>query len=158
MNKDAVAGLALGVIAAAYWYFADLIPDSALSGHVGADGLPKLLAYVLGGLSLVLFVRGLLVGRMAPAGGNDGERHSADWYAHARAAGLFVMAALYIVAVPYLGYVLSIGILMFAIALYAGARLSLQLVGIAVAGAVLFYILFVRVLNIPLPAGSLFGF
>ncbi|MFM1816287.1 MAG: hypothetical protein RLZ98_2982 [Pseudomonadota bacterium] len=153
MNKDIISGIAIGGVAIAYWLGADAIPKSVLAGQVGADGLPKLLAYVLGALALILTLKGVFLA-MRPAGGPSeevGEVHG--WHAHKRAFGLLAMAIGYIVAVPYLGYLLSIGILMAGVALYNGAKPSLMLIGIAAAGAVIFYVLFVLVLNIPLPPG-----
>lgn len=154
MNKDAVAGLALVALAGAYWYFANEIPDSTLAGGVGADGLPKALAYVLGGLGLVLFIRALATARAAAStGGGEPAGEVNAMYAHARALGVVIIGSAYIIALPYLGYLLSIGLLMAVMALYSGGRPSLQLFGIAAIGALLFYGLFVRLLKIPLPAG-----
>jgi hypothetical protein len=55
--------------------------------------------------------------------------------------------------VPYLGYTLTIMGLLLAASLYIGARFGPKTLAIAGIGGVSFYLLFVKFLNIPLPAG-----
>src|SRR3546814_16263958 len=59
----------------------------------------------------------------------------------------------YLLGVPYLGYMLSIIGLMLGVALYIGARFGAKPAVIAGLGGLFFYLLFVQVLNVPLPAG-----
>ena len=59
----------------------------------------------------------------------------------------------YVVLVPYLGYALAVFGLGIGTALYNGAPRSWRLFVGGAVGAVLFYVLFVRLLGIPLPAG-----
>src|SRR3546814_14293847 len=59
----------------------------------------------------------------------------------------------YLLVVPYLGYMLSIIGLMLGVALYIGARFGAKPAVIAGLGGLFFYLLFVQVLNVPLPAG-----
>jgi putative tricarboxylic transport membrane protein len=160
MNKDTAAGLGLIAIAIAYWLGTNAIPHSVLAGEVRADGLPKLLAWGLGVLGLVLVAQGLLWrARPAPA-----EAAAADapvqarswyphWYSHWRALGMIAFAAGYIIAVPTLGYTITIALLLAAVALYNGAARSPRVLLLAVLGAALFYVLFVHVLKVPLPPG-----
>ena len=58
-GSDAVVGLILFVFAGYYWLEANELPRSALSGAVGADGLPKALAFALGTLSFLLVIQAL---------------------------------------------------------------------------------------------------
>lgn len=149
--RDAIIGIALLVVAVLYWLGADAIPKSPLADGVGADGLPKALAYALGILSLALIGRSIVLERTAVA--RTEEERAADRHAHKRAAGMFVIGILYLVALPYLGYVLSISLLVAAAAWYNGKTPGPTLLAVAIGTAVFFYFLFVRFLDIALPPG-----
>ena len=57
MHKDAVFGLITLAVVIAYYLAASAIPDTLLGDAVGAAGLPKLYAYILGAFAVVLIVR-----------------------------------------------------------------------------------------------------
>jgi len=157
-----VAGL-LFVVAVAYWFGADAIPKSRLGGAVGADGLPKLLAVTLGFLSLALAGQAILEARKRRGGGAAaaaGTGGPINIAAHLRAFGLIAIGIGYIVLLPILGYAVTIALLLVAVALYAGRPPSMGVALFGVGGAVVFYLLFVKLLQVPLPAGfwpALFG-
>lgn len=158
--RDTIVGLFLLVVAGLYWWGADEIPKSALSGGVGADGLPKTLAYALAVLSIVLIVRSLFLRRAVEAEQATPEEAAKARRQHVRAIGMFVIGIGYLVLLPYLGYVLSIMLLVGAAAWYNGKPFSWMLAGVAVGTGVFFYFLFVRFLDISLPMGfwpSVFG-
>jgi hypothetical protein len=73
-----------------------------------------------------------------------------------RALGLLGIGALYMPAAWILGYVPALILLILGIALYEGMRPSWRVVGIAIGGATLFWLLFVVLLGVPQPAGLLF--
>lgn len=163
MTRDVWTGLVMLGAAVAYWFGADGIRISALDDLVGASGMPKALAWALGGLAVLLIVRSVLLERRTvrpaeadiapeaapvpvdPEAGNVGP--------HFRAAGMIGIGAAYLLLVPVLGYALGIVGLLLAVALYNGGGLSLKTALVAVLGGVFFYLLFVRFLGIPLPAG-----
>jgi len=150
---------ALFVLAVVYWLAADAIPASRLAGQVGADGLPKLLGLALGVLSLLLAGQTLFEMRRAAAadGGDDqdkGEdRLPGSWREHLRALGLIGIGVGYLLVLPHLGYMVSAGLLLAAVATYAGLKPSPATLLFAIGGGVLFYLIFVKILQIPLPAG-----
>src|SRR5512145_2104513 len=102
-------------LAAAYFDAAAAIQVSLLSDKVGAGGVPKLLAIVLGGLGAAQIGRALLR-RQADAVA-DGPRGLA---AHLRAAGMLIVGGVYIVVTPYLGYPLAIALLLLVVVVYSG--------------------------------------
>lgn len=155
MNKDALSGLFLLAVAAVYYWSALGIPRSSLADEVGAAGLPTVLALVLAGLGLLIVGRGLLVRRRGAATA-DAEEDKVAEASLPRALGLLAIGAAYVIVVPYLGYVTSIALLIAAVALYEGLRLSWRLAGIAVAGAAFFWLLFVVLLGVRQPSGLLF--
>lgn len=149
MRKDIVCGAAGLVLAASYYWLADELPRSLLDDPTGAAGLPKLLALFLGGLSLALMLV-TLVRRPAAAGG----RGSA---AHIRAAGMLGLGVVYLLVLPWLGYLGALFLLLLGVTLYSGARFGAVPLAVSVGGATFLWALFVRLFGIPMPTGAWFG-
>jgi putative tricarboxylic transport membrane protein len=146
------------VFALVYWLGADAIPVSRLGGAVGADGLPKLLAVVLGLLSAGLAVQTLAELRKrrltgASSGAIEVGKEAGDFHAHARAFGIVFIGIGFLIALPVLGYTVSVGLLLIVVAAYTGRAISLATIAFGVLGAAFFYVMFVRLLQVPLPAG-----
>lgn len=156
--------LAGGVL---YWQVADRIPISPLDGQVNAAMLPKTFAYILVGLSLLMVLRALLVeaaavraarklmeGGSAPApkgGPTKAKRFTMD--THLRAAGMLGLGLAFLLILPHLGYIISIMLLIGSVSLFMGAKAELKTFAIAIGAGLIFYLIFVYVLAIPLPAG-----
>ncbi|MXQ14359.1 tripartite tricarboxylate transporter TctB family protein [Microvirga makkahensis] len=154
MRGTLITAILLFIFAVVFWFAADAIPKSQLGGTVGADGLPKLLAIALGVLSAGLIVQSLLAMKAAgPAVPAEPKRRSGNIARHLWAAGMIAIGAVYLIVVPYLGYMLSVGLLLLTVALYNGKRPSFGLLLFAALGAGFFYLMFVRLLDVPLPAG-----
>ena len=159
MTRDSWIGVVFLAVAVVFWIAADGIRISPLDGPVTASGLPKSLAYALGVLAVLLIVRSIAVKRLAtarPPAVESAAQEGGDprnLRQHLRAAGMLTIGVAYLLAVPYLGYTLSIFGLMLATAVYAGARFGLKTGVIAALGGVCFYFFFVKLLNIPLPPG-----
>ncbi|MDQ3557843.1 MAG: tripartite tricarboxylate transporter TctB family protein, partial [Pseudomonadota bacterium] len=73
----------------------------------------------------------------------------------ARAGGMLLLGIGYLLIVRFLGYVPSIALLMIAATLYLGTPFSWRVPAIGVAGALVYWLVFVWLLGIPLPAGRL---
>jgi hypothetical protein len=160
MTRDAWIGVVFLAFAVVYWIAADGIRISPLDGPVTAAGLPKSLAYALGGLAVLLILRSLALKRMLagnqarPAAAAAAEEAGpSDSHAHLRALGMLALGLGYLLVVPFLGYLLSIIGLLLAASLYIGARFGVKTAAIAGLGGVFFYLLFVQFLHIPLPPG-----
>lgn len=163
--RDVWIGLAMLGVAIAYGRVAAGIPISPLDGIVNASVMPTALAWTLGVLAVLLIVRAVSVQvmmasatrRQAPAAPEPAEAApEADRGAlqtHLRALGMAGLALAYLVALPRLGYVPSVFLLVAAVGLYTGARPGLQLLAVAAGAAVTYYVVFVRLLGIPLPPG-----
>ncbi|MGQ0663619.1 MAG: tripartite tricarboxylate transporter TctB family protein [Pseudomonadota bacterium] len=150
MWRDLVCGVLGLALAAAYYAGAAAVPVSLLTDAVGADGVPRMLAISLGTLSAALLVRAM-VAREAVGGEETPEAGGALRYA--RALGLVALGFLYVGVAPYLGYPLALALLLAATVVYYGLPPNLRLVPIAVAGAALFWVLFVKMLGVPMPVG-----
>jgi uncharacterized membrane protein len=162
--RDVWIGLAAFVLGAWYWRAAGDIAISPLDGIVNASVLPRMLAVAMMLFSVLLAMRALLVEYLfvraarQRAGADTPQRPEAEGMnfsvrQHIKAAGVVVIGVVYLLVLPWLGYVPSAALLIAATAVYIGARAGLYTFGVAVAVAVIFYLLFVRLLGIPLPAG-----
>lgn len=148
LRPDALAAMALLAFSIVLWVGAGSLPQSRLGGGVGADGLPKVLAGLLAILSVVLLVQTLVV-KPAPAA----EPKDGTWSDHLRAAGIFGIGALVFLALPVLGYAVTVALLLIAMALFHHRRLSARLVFFCAIAAGAFYLLFVQLLSVRMPVG-----
>jgi hypothetical protein len=67
VNKDVLSGAILLAVSAAYGWATLQIPDSSLSDEVGAQGMPRILAYLLAVLAALIIARGVIMARRAAA-------------------------------------------------------------------------------------------
>ena len=148
MNRDLVFGAACLALAAGYYLMAAAIPESALSDAVGAQGLPKTYAVVLGALSLLLIARSSAGKRSHRNAPPNPSRPSPF-----RIAGMLLIGVLYLAVVPWIGYILALAGLIAATTYYQGGGLNGRVALVALSGAVFFWVLFVAVLGIPHPPG-----
>ncbi len=148
MAKEIALGLIAMALAAAYFDAAASIRVSLLSDEVGAGGVPKLLAILLGALGAAQIGRALLRREVDTL--TDGPRGIA---VHLRAAIMLMIGAAYIVVTPFLGYPLAIALLLVVVAMYAGLRPSGKLALVGGAGAVMFWFVFVKLLSVAMPVG-----
>lgn len=162
-SGDVALGIALLAIAATYYLVGAAIPDSALDDAVGPRGLPRMYAIVLAALAMVTIVRGALAKRLhrrrlAPPlqpGGTTvtvGERGQAApaW----RSIGITLIGVAYLAVVPWLGYLVSIALLITATAWYQGGSITGRVLLVASSGALFLWLLFVVLLGIPQPSGA----
>ena len=161
-TPDTWIGVILLVVAVVYWWEASKIRTSALDDSVGASGLPKSLAYVLGGLAMWLIIRSIyaaksrILSAVAEQEDQDDKQELADWARpHLRALGMLAIGVGYLLLLPYFGYALSIVALLLVVSLYNGARLNLRTILVAVVGGVVCHLLFVEFLGIAQPQGEL---
>jgi hypothetical protein len=70
-----------------------------------------------------------------------------------RVVGMLLIGIAYIFVLPYLGYLLSVAMLIAATTYFQGGPLNLRTLLVSVSGAVLFWTLFIWLLRIQYPAG-----
>jgi len=152
---DRITG-ALGVaLASAYVLYARSIEDSMLADAVGAAGVPTGVGVMLALASLALLLKTL-----RPAADDLTEMAEPEMDAsgvarqpHAMAAGLLAILAVYVALLPVLGYVPAIGLLIGAVAWFAGARQLLSVTICMVLAGPLLWLMFDWALEIRLPVG-----
>jgi putative tricarboxylic transport membrane protein len=153
VTRDAAVAVGLIGIAGLYWLGADQIKVSRLEGIIGAQAVPKSLAVCLAILSALLIAQDLWRGRRtAGAVGVEADEASGP-YAHLRALGMLLIGVGYLALVATIGYVPAVALLVVATALYLGESWSVRLAVVALGLALLYYVIFVRLLGIPLPPG-----
>jgi putative tricarboxylic transport membrane protein len=157
MDRDLLCGVIAFAIALAYLAAAAAIPDSAIGDSVGAAGVPHMLGYGLAVVSALYVGQRLLVMRTASSAGT-GEEESRGVFdnplsAFAWAGGAVVICAVFIFLFETIGYLLSVGLLVFAMSVYQGVKPGLRLAVISAGGAVALWLIFVLLLQVHMPAG-----
>ena len=154
IDPSLTSGVLLLVVAAVYYAATLEIPISTLSDEVGPQGLPTILAGLLAVLGVALAARAVLQRRadQAVARSTEDEQGSLP-----RALGFLGIGVGYIVVAPVLGYVPAVALLIAAVALYEGVRPSWRVGAIALAGAVGFWLTFVKLLGVAQPTSLLLG-
>ena len=151
MARDLTCAAVLLFVAGSYYALASNIGRSALDDAVGPAGLPVVYALVLATIALVLAGQAVLRTLLLRAV-DDSAAAGQPTLVLRRAGGVFAIGIGYVLGVPLVGYFLALVLVIAAMALYQGERASARLATIAVAGAALFWLLFVRLLGIPMPA------
>jgi putative tricarboxylic transport membrane protein len=148
-SRDTAFGVLMLVLAAAYYASASAIPQSGLADAVGPQGLPRIYAAALATLALVRIARSRQPA--APGGARiAGGQAPADIR---RSLGLLTIGAGYVVIVPWAGYIAAIALLIGATIGYQARAWRRTHVAIAVAGALVLWIVFVVFLGIRQPGG-----
>ena len=149
-SRDTVFGILMLVLAAAYYAAGSTIPQSGLADAVGPQGLPRIYAAALAALALVWIARSRQSRAVSAVPGVGGERPSTDVL---RSLGLLTMGVGYVLIVPWVGYTAAIALLIGATIGYQARAWRRTDAMIAVAGALVLWILFVLFLGIRQPGG-----
>jgi hypothetical protein len=153
MARDLTCSFVLAAVAAVYYLLASGIGRSALADEVGPAGLPLTYAVLLGTVAVLLAVKAVIGHWLSREAGAPGARSEpAVGFVLRRAGGALAIGAGYVALVTILGYWLALCLLIPAMAIYQGQFLSRWLVAISVAGASVFWLLFVWLLGIPMPS------
>ena len=155
-RREIILGCGTLAIAAGYYLLAIRIPQSDISDLIGAQGLPKTYAALLAILSITLIGRAMLARRTAAVASKaptisirPSTPRSVGW----RTFGMLMNGALYVALVTRLGYIVSIAGLIASTIYFQGGELNRRSLAVAAGGALLLWLLFVRLLHIPHPAG-----
>lgn len=158
MNKDILSGVVLLAIAGTYYAWSTQIADSTLSDEIGAGGLPQVLAVILAILGLCLIGRSLLAARSRTAvaaveGGAEDDDENARL---PRAIGFLLFGAAYVALLPFVGYIVATALLIGGVAVYEGSPRTWIVPAAAIGGGVFYWAIFVKLLGVNQPMGSLF--
>ena len=149
MHRDRVLGLAALAFSGAYYWMSASLPQSRLADAVGAGGLPRAYAIILAALALILIGKSQTPNPKSQSLKPEAQSPNSLW----RVAGMVGIGVVYVVVVPFLGYLLSIAGLILATTYYQGGALNRSVVLVALGGGIFFWLLFVVFMDIPQPAG-----
>lgn len=161
-DADRLTGILGIVLSATYVAYARGIEDSLLADEVGAAGVPSAVGALLMLASATLLIKGSLAARKsAGAEPSDGTAKESGvpagtgskWRADKLALALLAVLVAYVLILPLAGYVLSIGLLIAAVAWLVGARAPRTVALSALGGALGLYGLFTVLLQIRMPPG-----
>lgn len=171
MTRDLIGGILATLLGVGYFATSLQIRASSLDDAIGPAGLPKVLGATMIVLGIILCVQAIASERQKRRLSNTAmttdvvvdddeaeEIQRGGLAGIARAGGLLAIGVAYLLIVKTVGYVPAVAALIIVAALYGGAALTWRVFAIGVAGAAFYYLLFVVVLAIPLPAGELFTF
>jgi putative tricarboxylic transport membrane protein len=154
MNRDLVFGFATLAIAVVYYALTSVIPPSDLADPIGAQGLPRMYSFVLAALSFLLILRSLRTPTSRqPQPTEPRTTEPSNHRSAARVAGMLLIGVVYILIVPYLGYLVSVAMLIAVTTYLQGGALNGRTVLVALSGAALFWAVFIWLLRIQYPAG-----
>ena len=151
MARDLFASVALAAVAAGYYFLASGIGSSALADEVGASGLPIAYAVVLAVIACLMALQSGLrhLLRRPP---ERAARETPEFaYVLRRAGGVLAIGIGYLLIVTVVGYLIALVAVLAAMLMYLGERPSGRVALAAVGGAGLFWLLFDRLLGIPMP-------
>ena len=140
---------AIGLVGSlAYIFAARGIEDSLLADAVGASGVPVGVGALMALASLALLLKGWAMPSQAPAAPTASRLHQ-----HGLAAGLLAILLAYLWVLPWLGYIVSVGLMSAAVAWFSGGRDRKALLGLVVLTGPLLWLLFDFALKVRMPAG-----
>ncbi len=148
--RELVCSIALFAVAAGYYFAASGLSRNALSDEVGPAGLPSAYALVLAAIAIIM---GLAAGTRIVLRRLRSESASSlkIGFMLRRAGGVLGIGIGFLLIVTVLGYFLATTVMLAAMLLYEGERPGLRVALAACGGAAVLWLLFDRVLGVPMP-------
>ena len=151
-QRDRLLAVVVAAFAASYVASARGIEDSLLSDAVGAGGVPQGVGIVMGLAAVALFAKSFI-----GTSGRD-QSESDPWLPILlRTGGLVLILLAYGALLPWLGYPLTICLLVGASGWLAGAKPNLSLLLCAAVSGPSLWAMFDQALQVRMPVGTLWG-
>ena len=151
-QRDRLLAVVTLIGAASYVATARAMEDSLLSDAVGAGGVPQGAGWGLMAVAALLLVRTLGKGKAAVALPTANR-----WPQIARTTALVLILLAYAALLPWLGYTLSINLLVLASGWLAGAAFKPTLWAYAALSGPALWALFDQLLQVRMPVGLIWG-
>jgi putative tricarboxylic transport membrane protein len=152
-HTDRLTGILGIAVSSMYVYQASLIEDSLLADAVGVAGVPTAIGYLMLAASMCLFLKSWLKTKQKSEVSEEETEPGGSEHPHWKALGLLALLAAFVAIVPVLGFVVSIGLFVAAVAYYAGARDAKTLMWCALLTGPMLWLSFDYALEIHLPTG-----
>lgn len=159
-RSDFYLGLGAIALSVIYLYVASGIQESLLSDSVGPAGIPKVLGWAMGGLGVLLCLRSVRYSRTTStppvaALANHCAEPRTGMHPHLQALCLLAILVGYVMLAPYLGYMVTIALLVAAVARFGGAPFNRNMVLISAASGISLWFVFAWLLGISMTTSSL---
>lgn len=157
-QKERVLAVLAAVFAVSLITAARAIEDSLLSDAVGAGGVPQGVGGVMLVAALALFgssFRGQVIASVNTSHDSVDEGSPTPWSVATRTAGLVIVLIGFGLLLPYLGYAITVSLLVLAVGWLAGAALRAPLLLCAAGTGPFLWALFDKALQVRMPVGSL---
>ena len=152
-HTDRLTGILGIAVSSMYVYQASLIEDSLLADAVGVAGVPTAIGYLMLAASMCLFLKSWWKTKQKAEVSEEETEPGGSEHPHWKALGLLALLAAFVAIVPVLGFVVSIGLFVAAVAYYAGARDAKTLMWCALLTGPMLWLSFDYALEIHLPTG-----
>lgn len=159
-QRDRLLAVGAAVFAGSLITGARTLEDSMLSDAVGAGGVPQGVGIAIAVAAVALFAKSFIVGKAEAAAAPEEEDDGGEpaWTAvAARTGGLVAILVAYGLLLPWLGYPLTVSLLVLASGRLAGAPLALPLLLCALFSGPLLWAMFDWALQVRMPVGSLWA-
>lgn len=150
---DRITALVGAALAISYLLFARGIEDSLLADSVGANGVPMSVAGVMLLACVALFFKSWSKNEIKAIEPKDEQEAGGSEHPHRMALSLLALLTVYVALLPFLGYVVSIGLLVGSVAWLAGARKRVTVLMCMLTAGPVLWLLFDWALEIHLPVG-----
>ena len=152
-HTDRLTGILGIAVSSMYVYQASLIEDSLLADAVGVAGVPTAIGYLMLAASMCLFLKSWWKTKQKAEVSEEETEPGGSEHPHWKALGLLALLAAFVAIVPVLGFLVSIGLFVAAVAYYAGARDAKTLMWCALLTGPMLWLSFDYALEIHLPTG-----
>ena len=152
-HTDRLTGILGIAVSSMYVYQASPIEDSLLADAVGVAGVPTAIGYLMLAASMCLFLKSWWKTKQKAEVSEEETEPGGSEHPHWKALGLLALLAAFVAIVPVLGFVVSIGLFVAAVAYYAGARDTKTLMWCALLTGPMLWLSFDYALEIHLPTG-----
>lgn len=149
-TKNIASGFAFLAFGALYAHLTAQLPLRMVGNVPGPSFFPWVLTWCFLGFSGVLLIQGFMTPPGRPA------KPESERAISRRTAAALLFLAIYLGALPYMGFLLTTPLLFGALMWAAGEARPLYVAGWSVGMTVLFYAMIQHILQVPLPAAPAF--
>ena len=165
-KSNIIIGVFLVALSIFYYLSTRGFPPPPVTENLGADFFPKFLAVILALLAMMLILGSLFFQRTSSqeekkAAISGGERLEEDSFAVEGISYKFLLGSiglsfLYAILLPFVGYLTTTSLFIFCMIRLLGTKQWLRNIAVSIILTVVLYLLFARILGVPLPDLSTF--
>ncbi len=148
-SRATILSSVLIIVTSLFFFFNTLGFKKLASQIIGPEFMPRLYAFLLIGLSIILIIQSYMKNE-----GKDRETSGRGYFKYSIITMLFLGA--YIIIIPIIGFYISTIIFVVSMLLFSRVRNKIVLAVIPVATSIFIYVFFSILLNVNMPSGFIF--